>query len=159
VRPAHLRAAGSSALPTVYLLGATPLGGSGLGQLAARCLHGGKSASESRDRRDSSRRPKRNIRAAPRLRCLRPGAGVLDRPLQDGVGDFLPPLLRWKQVGEALVLGRSPSPALREDEYSFVLEAGVRPLRLREGEPRLVLVAKSSVRRTMHPVGVTPQER
>jgi hypothetical protein len=31
----------------------------------------------------------------------------------------------------------------REDEYSFVLEPGVRPLRLREGDPRLALVAKA----------------
>ena len=59
----------------------------------------------------------------------------------------------WPGTGGGFSLVEHPIPPLslvaplhrhaREDEYSFVLEAGVRPLRLREGDPRLALVAKA----------------
>ena len=56
-------------------------------------------------------------------------------------------MARTEETGGGFSLVEHPIPPLtlvaplhrhsREDEYSFVLEAGVRPLRLREGDPRL----------------------
>ena len=56
--------------------------------------------------------------------------------------------MAWtEETGGGFSLVKHPIPPLtlvaplhrhsREDEYSFVLEAGVRPRRLREGDPRL----------------------